>query len=272
MNTNTHPPSSPSGLSQNKPPPLDLKKANLIQAHLATIKATDNQSDTKDIKVQLVEARRLAEKLTGEKGEVMLKLEEQLIANQKLHEQNKFLKNKHAEVAQENALLARACTIYGERWKKIQKHFEYFREFYNQFASQGLVSPGGDQQQVGREVRQFKEGFRTERNYDGEALIDTKNTQTRENSERLCMWHVPKSDMFNVHPNEHRDDDPQKAHRPENSRRTEQSGKDAILKIARDVYANPQIAELIPNHRDLVEEDRDRGRLTIDRVYNNMQG
>lgn len=207
MNTNTHPPSSPSGMSQNKPPPLDLKKANLIQAHLATIKASDNQNDPKDIKVQLVEARRLAEKLSGEKGEVMLKLEEQMLANQKIHEQNRFLKANNSELLQENALLAKACVIYGERWKKIQKHFEFFQEFYNQFASQGMAVPAADQRLVNKEVKQFKDGFRTERNYDAEALIETRHTQTRENSERVCMWNPPKSEMMNLWSPEGRDEE-----------------------------------------------------------------
>ncbi len=252
--------------TNNKPPPLDLKKAALIQAHLVNKSA--GESD-KDVKVQLNEARKTIERLLTEKTDLMLKLEESMISGQKLDNELKTVKKSLAEALRVNNLLTRACLIYGKRWSKISSHFNFLQQFYctfdEAFATPSLV----EAKSLVKELRKFKDGFNTERAYNPELMEANTPSCGKYSLDRLERLDLIRPNELTTKENlQSRQEETlplkgqSKTHHFESP-----SGKSAILMIARDVYSNKQISTLVPDPKEFLEVARVNDKLQLQNIW-----
>lgn len=235
--------------------------------HLANKSQNPNESD-KDPKVLVAELKKTIDKTLSEKNELLVKLEESILAHHKSSEQVKYLKIQNADLNRINALLCRACVIYGKRWRQIASHFSYFQEFYNNF-SKYMEKQGCDTNALAREIKELKQGFKTERNYNTETLIDTKAYYDRELSADRHLTLPPKSHEYNGTYNLEltEENEPLKNSAIKRTQMSDLKPKDIIMRIARDVYTNRQISSLVPDPQELLEQNRSRDRLQLKQIY-----
>lgn len=252
-------------ITPNKPPPLDLKKAAIVQAHMNV--RGPPQDGEKDVRLQITDLKRTIDKLITEKNDLGVKLEDQFLVNQKLTSEIKYLKDAQVELKRVNSLLVRSHLIHSKRWQRISNHFEYLQQFYSCF-SEYLKQDSFDPKVVGFDMRVFKEGFKTERNYNPDAMLDVK-PWGRELTDRATPQNRgPEPSMLyggNLITEENE---------PLNSRLGKERGEvdrtAAIMKLARDVYANKHISGIVPDPRDVFkQESKTSDRLKIQQVYMN---
>lgn len=276
----------------NRPPPLDLKKAALIQSQYANKPAPQNGEADRDLRVQLNDYRKQNERLTTEKSELIMKLEENLIINQKMSSELSSLKRSFSEASRINALLTKACITYGRKWKQITAHFNYLQSFYNRFGdifNSNII----DVKCIVKEVKRFKEGFLTERTYNPEVMVPTGDGSSKNNNTKskiiersqVTKQMVGEASLRDVHlPNEFSllpttDKDMMTMHRNtvqyNNVKHTNienggdaslTSGKEAIMRLARDVYSNKQILNIVPDPRGFLEASRYNDKMDINTI------
>lgn len=245
-----------------KLPLLDLKRAAIVQAHM-NVRAhhTDNE---KDSRVQIAELRKAVDSLINEKNYVCVKLENQFVLNQKLNNEIKYLRKVNGETSRINSLLVRSHAIQSKRWERINSHFEYLQEFYNTF-SKYVSQDGFDPKVVGFDMRMFKEGFKTERQYNPDIMADIKSAN-RDLSDRPYTPSRPLDSVHGQFGNTYTDEND-----PLNRTRAAASDLDrkaAILKIARDVYTNKQISGMVNDPRNLCKLDPSSAeKINIRNVY-----
>ena len=252
--------------TNNKPPPLDLKKAALIQAHFVNKAA--GESD-KDVKVQLNEARKSIERLTTEKTDLMLKLEESMVSCCKLDNELRSVRKSHAETQRVNILLTRACLIYEKRWTKICSHFNFLQHFYCSFNEAFSPPSLVDAKSLVKELKRFKDGFITERAYNPDLMEPHLHSSAKFSLDKIERFDVDK--VGDLSPKENfqtRQDETLPLRGPSKSHHFETpSGKNAILKIARDVYSNKQISNLVPDPKEFLDVARVKDRVQLQNIW-----
>lgn len=210
------------------------------------------QDGEKDVRLQITELKRTIDKLLTEKNDVGVKLENQFLLNQKISSELTFLKEAYRELKRVNNLLVRSHLIHSKRWQKISNHFEYLQQFYSCF-SEYFKQASFDPKVVGFDMRVFKDGFKTERNYNPDAMLDVKQWG-RDLTDRATpnSRHIENNSLNQAVINT-------EEYEPLNSRlgkeRVDVDKKAAIMRLARDVYANKHITGIVPDPRDIFKQD-----------------
>lgn len=160
--------------SNTQLPVLDLTQATQLQEKVAN-KETRNQIDERNLKQAFTDLTKKYDDFQSEYNECKHRLEARIIEVKNLEENQVILKQKLVKYARTNRLLTAALSKYEKNWIKLNHEYEFYRNFYGLFL--GFLNDQYESHfkvvnlsSLNQHVRQFREMYRTERNFDPDSL------------------------------------------------------------------------------------------------------